>query len=180
MSQHHPHYAVINILPSFVQGGNELATSPADLLHSSASFLLAPLLGVDNPFPIPGSTVSNADVARCHVRALDEHLLPLQPGEERRFMATGPSVEGIRWADAVDIVKREFPDAVKRGLLPLGGRQETKKVRFDSSTTERVLGIRFEGYEEQVKDTVACCLRLMQRKGKGGGGKGKGEGGARL
>ncbi len=62
------------------------------------------------------------------------------------------------------IVKREFPEAVKKGVLPLGGKQPTKKVRLDASRTEEVFGIRFEGYETQVKSVAKHYLELVEAK----------------
>ena len=52
----------------------------------------------------------------------------------------------------------------EKGVLPLGGKQPTKKVRLDASRTEEVFGIRFEGYETQVKSVAKHYLELVEAK----------------
>lgn len=72
------------------------------------------------------------DVAKIHVLALNLN-----------FMATSGGVEGWCWEDAIEIVKKHFPEAVEDGRLPADGSQPTK-LRIDSSKTEKVLGIEFQ------------------------------------
>lgn len=118
---------------------------------------MAAVLGRKSDVLTAGSSVSVHDTAKIHVLALD----PKIEGNQN-FITAGDGVEGVVWEDALEIVKRKFPEAVKSGVLPLGGKQPTRKVRVDAKRTEEVFGIKFEGLEEQVESVVGHYLKLVE------------------
>jgi len=69
--------------------------------------------------------------------------------------------KAIVWSDDIDIVNRNFPEAVKNGVLPSPGLTPTKRTRTDASRTEKVFGIKFLPYGEQAKSVVKQYLTLL-------------------
>ena len=68
---------------------------------------------------------------------------------------------GTVWEDAIEIVNKNFPEAVKKGILPNNGATATKRTKIDSSRTEKVFGFKFASYEEQVKSVVRQYLGML-------------------
>jgi nucleoside-diphosphate-sugar epimerase len=152
-----PSFDVINIMPTFIIGKNELVTDLNNIESGTNAFALAPLLGYKNP-PNLGVTVYLNDVAKVHVLALDPKIL--KQGSYEYFMISSGGVEGTNFDDAIDIVKRNFPKQVEAGLFPLGGTQPAKKLHVSSERTEKVFGIKLAGFETQVKSVVQHYIDL--------------------
>lgn len=47
----------------------------------------------------------------------------------------------MKWSDVNPIVREAFSQEVERGVFKLGGKMDTKPVRFDTTSTEEVFGI---------------------------------------
>ncbi|KAL8732651.1 MAG: hypothetical protein Q9166_002626 [cf. Caloplaca sp. 2 TL-2023] len=156
-----PHFTIINIMLSFVVGKHELLTTPEDIIGPKTSNLvaLAPIFGEGMPFPIPGTTVHIDDVAMVHVAALDPKIEGNQD-----FVLTAGGVEGIRWNDAKEIVRRRFPEAVEKGLLPLQGSTETRVMKVDGGKAERVFGFRYKDFEEQIVSVIGQYLDAVEER----------------
>jgi len=155
-----PHFDVVNIMPSFFIGRSELIASPKEITNGTNGVAFGPVLGVSSNFANPGATIHSDDVAKVHVLALD----PKVQGNQNFGMMSG-GVEGNTWGESIDVVKKHFPEAVKDGRLPVNGSQPTKRLLFDSSRTEEVLGIKFRNYEEQVIDVTKHYLELLEKEG---------------
>lgn len=84
-------------------------------------------------------------------------------GQNFRMISGG--VAGNKWADSIEIVKKRFPEAVQDGRVPADGTQPTKKLLVDTSRTEKVLGIKFRSYEEQVVSVTEHYLELLEKAG---------------
>jgi hypothetical protein len=91
-----------------------------------------------------------------HVEALD----PKIEGNQN-FLAVSEGERGTRWEEAIGIVNRNYPKAVKKGILPNNGTASTKRTKVDASRTEKVFGFKFQSYEEQVKSVVDQYLGLL-------------------
>lgn len=155
-----PHFEVTNVMPSFFVGKNELITKAKDILSGTNAVPFSPVLGSESDFALVGAAIHVDDVARVHVLALDPKL---QGGRNFGMMSEG--VAGIKWDDSLDVVKRRFPEAVKDGRLPANGTQPTIKLLIDASETEKVLGIKFRSYEEQVVSVTEHYLELLDKAG---------------
>jgi nucleoside-diphosphate-sugar epimerase len=143
IQKENPHFNIINIMPSFVVGKNEMAKTKEDYISGSNGAALAPLLGLQ----IPGSSAFAChvdDVAFVHIAALDPTI------EGNQNFGVNSDVNGVQWDDAIEIVKKHFPKEVEQGIFPLGGHAESLPSRFDASKTEKVFGIKFKSYEEQI------------------------------
>ena len=140
-----PKFTVINIMPTFVVGKNELATTPKAVNAGSNSLALNVLLGVQNPAGMTGDTVHIDDVAMLHIAALDPKI-----EGNRNFGANCNGIDGIEWDSAIEIVKKHFPKAVESGIFPLGGSQKSEPLSFDARETEKVFGFKFKNFEEQI------------------------------
>jgi nucleoside-diphosphate-sugar epimerase len=152
-----PHFDIINIMPSWVIGANELTTSVTEMrTRGTNRYALTAIEGVKNPIPNPSTTVFVDDVAKIQVLALD----PKIPGGQN-FLVSSGGVEGTTWNDSIDIVRRNFPEEVARGVWPLDGDQPTKSTKVDSSRTEEVFGFKLAGYETQIKSVVKHYLELL-------------------
>ncbi|KAF4625254.1 hypothetical protein G7Y89_g12914 [Cudoniella acicularis] len=151
-----PEWDIINIMPSFVVGDNEIITDPKKISDGTVSAAFAQVLGGDSGWgAVPSTSVHVADVARLHVEALDPKI---EGGQN--FLAVSEGERGTRWEDAIEIVNRNFPEAVKKGALPNNGTAATKRTRVDASRTEEVFGFKFQSYEEQVKSVTKQYLEL--------------------
>jgi len=154
-----PYFDIINIMPSFIIGANELTTSITEMRTKGTNrHALTPIVGVKNPNANPGTTVFLDDVAKIEVLALD----PKIPGGQNFLISSG-GLRGTTWNDSIDIVKRNFPEEVAKGVWPLDGDQPTKRTKVDSSRTEEVFGFKLADYETQVKSVVAHYLELLNK-----------------
>ncbi|KAK3646878.1 hypothetical protein LTR56_008366 [Elasticomyces elasticus] len=156
MTKEKPHFSVVHVHPSFVIGANELATTVDGDQHGTNKTALGQVLGFDMPFPVPNASVHLDDAAELHVKALDPNI-----PNGQSLVGNSGAREGTTWGDAIGIVKRHFPKAVKNGVLPNSGVTSTKKVAIDVSETEKLTGIKFKSYEEQVLSVVKQYLDLI-------------------
>ncbi|KAH8760166.1 hypothetical protein BGZ57DRAFT_994381 [Hyaloscypha finlandica] len=152
-----PLFDIIHIMPAFVVGQNELVTDPKIIADATVRAAFAQVLGEDSGWgAIPSTSVHVWDVANLHVKALD----PKIEGNQS-FLAVSEGARGTAWSDAVEIVNRNFPGAVKNGILPNTGLTPTKRTKVDASRTERVFGVKFLSYEEQLKSVATQYLTLL-------------------
>ncbi len=152
-----PEWDVINVMPSFVIGDNEMVTDPKLISDGTVSAAFAQVLGGDSGWgAVPSTSVHVSDVAQIHVDALN----PKIPGNQS-FLAVSEGERGTRWEEAIDIVNRNFPEAVKKGTFPNNGTAATKRTKMDASRTEEVFGFKFKSYEEQVKSVAKQYLTLL-------------------
>jgi len=151
-----PSFDVINVMPSYVIGKNELVTDAKNITVGTNGAAFGPVLGVDAKLARPGTTVHLDDVARVHVLALD----PKIPGNQSFFL-NSEGLKGTIWEDAIDIVASNFPEAVKKGVLPNNGKAPTKSTKIDARRTEEVFGFKFKSYEEQVLSVTRHYLELI-------------------
>jgi nucleoside-diphosphate-sugar epimerase len=152
-----PEWDVINIMPPFVIGDNEMVTDPKKISDNTIAAAMVQVLGGDSGWgAVPSTSVHVADVARLLVEALN----PKIEGNQS-FLAVSEGERGTVWADAIEIVNRHFPEAVKKGILPNNGVALTKRTKVDASRTEKVFGFKFQSYEEQVKSVARQYLGLL-------------------
>ena len=157
IAQKKPEWDVINIMPSFVVGDNEMVTDPKLISDGTVSAAMAQVLGADSGWgAVPSTSIHVSDVARLQVAALD----PKIEGNQS-FLAVSEGERGTRWEEAIEIVNRNFPEAVKKGILPNNGTAATKRTKINSTRTEKVFGFKFQSYEEQVKSVVKQYLELL-------------------
>ena len=155
-----PTFDLVNILPSYVQGRNELVTRKEDVHNGSNDVIVDLVLGAKGGLPRKANTVFVDDVAKVEVLALDPTLA--KNGDN--FIAAGsPSGKGIEWNDVTRIVNKLFPDAVKSGILPLGGDQESIASNYDVSKTEEAFGFKFAGLETQVESLIGQYVELASK-----------------
>jgi nucleoside-diphosphate-sugar epimerase len=157
MATHNPSFDVVHLHPSFVEGRNDLALHTREVLKGTNAIVLSIAMGKQFDHSTMGSTVHLEDVARVHVQALDE----LVPGNMSYILS-----QNTEWEEVTEIVGREFPDAVEKGILPNSGTARTHPVFIDSGLAEEVFGFRHLGLEEQVRSVVGHYLevRMNQRK----------------
>lgn len=140
-----PSFTVINIMPTFVIGKNELATTTEAAREGSNRMAMGPLLGSNQGYGPPAAACHIDDVAFVHIAALN----PKIEGNQN-FGVNYNGAEGIVWDDALDIVKRHFPEAVEKGIFPLGGSQPSVPPPFDASRTEEVFNFKHRNFEEMI------------------------------
>lgn len=155
-----PHFDVVNVMPGFFIGKNELITEAKDMMSGTNSVAFAMIMGRKNDFASPGTQVHVNDVAKVHVLSLSKDVRGNQ-----NFGIQSGGVDGNAWGDAIGIVKKRFPEAVEDGRLPADGWQASKRVRYDTSETEKVLGIKFQSYEDAVVGLVEQYLELLEKAG---------------
>lgn len=146
-------FDVNHVAPSFVIGKNELVADAKDIAAGTNGTAMGHLLGI-NLGPTPSTSVYVNDTAKIHVLALD----PKVPGHQM-FIGLSEN-SNTQWNDSFEIVKKSFPDAVKKGVFPFGGDNPTRKLIIDNSYTKKALGIEFASYEDQVKSVAQHYIEL--------------------
>ena len=139
-----PNFDIINIMPTFVIGKNELATTCEAVNAGSNSLAMIPILGMQNLAGTPAFTCHVDDVAFVHIASLKPEI------EGNQNFGVNYGEAPVQWDDAVDIVKQHFPSEVEQGIFPLGGSNKSILVAFDASKTEEVFGIKFKSFEDQI------------------------------
>jgi nucleoside-diphosphate-sugar epimerase len=158
VTEHHPSFSIINVMPTFVFGPNRLATTRRELLSGSNALVLLRVLGGEvNEAGMWGNPCHVDDVAFVHVKALS--LNNLKPGELKNF-GVNYTKEKFEWDDAKEVVRKEFPRAVEEKVFNLEGKIKTLAGEYDASKTEKELGVEFKSYKTAVKDLVEYYLSL--------------------
>lgn len=152
-----PGFDIINIMPAVVLGRNELTTSVESFASGTNRYPLNVARGIDNTVKPLTAVVHVNDVAALHVLALNPDVKGNQ-----NFIA---SAENVDWNDVSGIVMKKFPEAVEKGLLPLGGKIDGLKANFDGSKAQVAFGIKWIGFEEQLKDLTGHYLEILESEG---------------
>ncbi|KIW20200.1 hypothetical protein PV08_00775 [Exophiala spinifera] len=150
-----PSFDVVNIMPTFVIGKNELATTRTAANSGSNGFVFATLLGNQNPAGTPMATCHVDDVAFVHIASLSPDIKGNQS-----FGVNYVGETPDQWDDALGIVKQHFPEEVEKGTFPLGGAIKSVPVLFDASKTEKTFGIKFKNFEDQVVNLAGYYATL--------------------
>ena len=120
-------FSIVNILPGYVFGPEELARTKPEAFKGSNIMLswlftdldLSPLVGgKKEDILLMSETVHLDDVVEGHVKALDTEKVP---GQYRNFLLCSDSPTGPVVMDAADIVRRELPEEVAEGKIPFTG-----------------------------------------------------------
>jgi nucleoside-diphosphate-sugar epimerase len=160
MEKEKPGFEFVNLLPTMVFGPDELATNVQELMTSSPGVVMGALMDVKMPEMI-GATVHVDDVARAHIDGLKSSV----PGN-RDYILSSDVPEGICWKDAEKAVKRNFPEAVEKGILKLEGSMALKPWRLDTRETEEAFNWKPISFVETVKDLVEQYLRFVNAEKK--------------
>jgi nucleoside-diphosphate-sugar epimerase len=146
-----PAFDVVTLMPTFIIGKNELVTEPKYITDGTNGLVLRQILGI-NGSPTAGGSVHLNDIAKAHVLALD----PKVP-RNLHFLLNADIV----WGDAINIVAKNYPQAVAAGILPNNGILESTKLNVNASKAEEIFGFKYLSYEEQVKSVTSHYLELV-------------------
>lgn len=154
-----PQFDVINIFPGWVVGRNVLATNPTETVSGTNWAALGNVFGHHSTratVPIVGHV---DDVARAHVISLD---LKMQENQKIQNLAVFVMSD---WSLSLEIVRRNFPQAVNDHIFSLTGHQPNLKLSFNSSASEETLGFPFSSFEAQVVSVAAHYLEELAKPG---------------
>ncbi|KAL6904087.1 hypothetical protein GGI43DRAFT_432713 [Trichoderma evansii] len=158
IKENQPDFDLVTIIPGWIFGADELATTAKDFESgSSNSVLLGFLKGGQSEIPSNNNAVLVDDAAQIHVLALN----PKIPGNQA-FLATSDGIDGMVWEDGINVLKESFPEAVEQGLVKVTGKQPTIKIRVDAKKTEETFDIKFAGFDQQVKSLVGQWIKLAK------------------
>ncbi|KAM0478943.1 hypothetical protein ACHAPX_004921 [Trichoderma viride] len=159
MAENSPSFDLISIVPGWIFGDDEQATT-AEYFDSATTnaLLMGFLRGSVAPFPKNGNSVHVEDVAQLHIAGLD----PKIPGNQAYF-ATSDGIKGTVYEDGIDIIKKHFPKDIAQGRLKTTGKLPTITIRIDASKTEETFGMKFIGFEGQVKSVVNQYLEITKK-----------------
>jgi nucleoside-diphosphate-sugar epimerase len=160
MTEAKPHFDVVFIHPSFIEGRGALVKTPEEAMVGTNGAILRVVLGVNAPFAYPGNTVHNDDVARLHVEALNKVRIPAGSYIASSNTPHG-SLDGTRWETINEIVAKNFPAEVSNGVLKNTGLQPSVKNPFSVSKTEKTFGWHFQEFDAQVKSVVQMYLDVL-------------------
>jgi len=150
MEEKKPKFSVVNLMPGYVIGRNELAESSAKLRAGSNFVVLNLVTRVVNPNTVVGTVVDVRDTARVQVEALDEEKVV---GNYRSFVVERP----VELNDAVTIAKKAFPEAFEKGILK-GGSTNSVYQAYEGKETKEIFG-ELRTYE-MVKSVVGQFVEL--------------------
>lgn len=74
MREEKPHFSVVNILPMFVIGANELNAEPKDIDSGTNHSMFSQVLGIKTPYATPAAMVHLHDISALHIKALDPKI----------------------------------------------------------------------------------------------------------
>ncbi len=160
MEKEKPNFEFVNLLPTMVFGPDELATTVQGLMANACGLVLRALMDVKMPKTI-GATVHVDDVAKAHIDGLRSSV----PGN-RDYILSSDVPEGIRWEDAEGIVRKNFPEAVEKGILKLEGGMSLQPWRLDTRETDDAFGWKPMSFAETVKELVEQYLGLVEAEKK--------------
>ncbi|KAI4262111.1 MAG: hypothetical protein L6R42_002702 [Xanthoria sp. 1 TBL-2021] len=164
LAKNKPHFTVINLMPGIVIGHNELAKTWRDLNKGSNKQTLRHLLGEDVSTKLPSQTVFVDDVAKVHALALKTEKV----AKTQNFLLSSGGNIGRLWYRALEIIKKEYMDAVKKGWLSLDGEQPINRVMVDDGKTEKVFNIKFAGFDKQIRSLLDQWVQLKMKAEKEG------------
>lgn len=149
-----PRYNIICLHPVFVFGRSLVQTTAEEL--SGTPGMLWQSLNSEKPTMSQFLGVHIDDVAEAHVKALEvpNHGDDSDVKGVRSYLL---AAERRPWADAVQLVKSQYPDV----QWPLSSVDATNYA-VDTTRAEKELGITFKGMEEQVKDVVDQQLEFRK------------------
>lgn len=147
-----PHFSIVNVMPGYVIGANELVTDAKEIANSSNGVLMAVIMGLKTLEARPANIVGVTDVARIHLAALDERKVV--GSKDFVLDSQQPSFDQV-----AEIARKSFPEEVKKGLLPLGGTVPAAIVKFDITETVRTFGS-LDAYENDAISVVSQYLKL--------------------
>lgn len=81
------------------------------------------------------------------------------------------------WDNALEIAGKQFPEAVEKGILPLGGSTPAQKLKIDGSRAEKVFGFRYQDFEAQVVSLVGHYVDVVEKSAAKGTANGVANGG---
>jgi len=154
-----PSFDVVHIHPSFIEGRDDLVLDSEHVTAGTNGIILRVAQGLTGKMPLPGATVHNEDVARLHVEALKSEI---PAGSYIAQSNPSGTTKGTQFEQINDIVAKNFPDAVRSGVLPNNGFQKSVLSQFDSSKTEETFGWKLQDFESQVKSVVGHYLELTK------------------
>jgi nucleoside-diphosphate-sugar epimerase len=158
IKENKPGFDLISILPGWIFGADELATTVKDFESSSTnSVLLGLLRGNQSDVPSNSNSALVDDVARIHVLALD----PKIPGNQA-FVAAADGVNGMVWEDSIKVLEKNVPEAIAQGLVKTTGKQPTLTIPVDAKKTEETFGFKLAGFDEQVKSLVNQWIEVAK------------------
>lgn len=158
VEENKPRFGIIHLMPSYVLGRVGMAASLSDLRRTANKFILDIVLGTEGQSTDPAQVamVINHidDCARIHVQALDVKV----PASQSFMISSGCDI-GLQWNQAIDVVKKHFPQAYTAGLLPCTGSIGSVQCRLDNTKTQQTFGFRYS-YEDAVRDVVQQYLDI--------------------
>ncbi|KAJ5699389.1 hypothetical protein N7536_002402 [Penicillium majusculum] len=162
-----PKFDFVNLLPSVVIGPDDrLDADPTatvdSLLQGTRAAVLAPALtsSLNSSFPYVGTPVHVADVARAHVDAVDDGLVP----GNSEYILSSDTPNGVVWdRDVQDVCRKFFSKEVANKTLPLEGSLTALKWRLSAQQTEETFGWQFTGFEDTVRQLLSQYLQLKDR-----------------
>jgi nucleoside-diphosphate-sugar epimerase len=159
LDEHKPKFDVVHIYPSYVTTHNELVTDVEGAYHGSNRVVMGAITGQELG-GVTGASVHLDDVAAAHVAALNPSLKG-----RRDFIVNSEGLRGTRWEEAWGYLERDpkFKEAIEKGWL-IKGHIKAVPIQIDASETERVLGIKFKSFEEQVKSVASGYVALKEKE----------------
>ncbi|KAJ5744907.1 NAD(P)-binding protein [Penicillium manginii] len=159
-----PKFDFVNLLPSVVIGPDtrldfDPAATSDGLRQGARSNVLAAALdsSLNSSFPYVGTPVHVADVAKAHIDAVDEILVP----GNTEYILSSDTPDGVVWDRDVQRICREFfPAEVSSKKLPMEGSLQAIKWRLQAEDTERVFGWKFVPFQDTMKELIAQYLQL--------------------
>jgi hypothetical protein len=152
-----PHFTVVNLMPGYVLGRNELATKAEELLNGSNVYVLGIVLGFFDGVKREAYTTPVTDLARIHVEALEDKV----KGNQSFLLIHGNHSPDFDFNVVNEIAKTEFADAVADGILKPVGSTVAVYQQIDASATTKLFGT-LDTFENASRAAIAQWVELKR------------------
>lgn len=160
LSQHQPHFDIVQLLPSVVLGPDDWATDLESFFVGTRAMIMPVVQGKVMEAPLVGAPVFVDDVALAHVDAIK----PSVPGN-KDYILSSDTPDGIEWNSILDIARKHFPQEVESGLLQCTGSLPTRRWKLDASETEKAFGWQFTSFENTMRKQIQEYITLVKDSG---------------
>jgi nucleoside-diphosphate-sugar epimerase len=158
MESRKPSFDLIHLMVGSVIGPQEVAKSVAEVAIPMNIVPLGVVLGQPGVGPLGMTAVYIDDVADIHIHSLDPKI-----EGNRGYILIADGTCSLSWSEANKYAQELFPEAVKDGRFPLNGGQQDFTLRYETSDTEKMFGIKFKSYKEQVESLFSQYLDLLAK-----------------
>ncbi|KAF3767883.1 NAD(P)-binding protein [Cryphonectria parasitica EP155] len=164
-------FDLINLAPAYCFGQHPLATNLSELMATSNQLLLQ-VIAADGVKRLQGQQPARSvsvgilldDVVKAVNKSLDLVAVRTPVSGSSKGISSYVMALRIEWNDVYPIVRRNWPEEVKKGLLAGEGDWPSKaNVNWNLGKFHEIFGFELRGLEDMLDDLVPQYLELLEQ-----------------